>query len=262
MSVDLTLPSKEVQIKAGAYPCLLYHRTDVLEQRAKIPEHMSCPVNMRMVDITRLGHNNLSTQKNLVYLLREENLATNPSTMLSAGGAYHVVFTSYDETNSSTPVAMHSTTSSLETETISACATHLTLEIITNAIKWFVGTETSIQREYTSVAEALTDYLTTLNNVIPLNKQSGGLVGLQETLTFIENHVWSDDCREDLDFVCGELRDYIEWSRNNSKDDMTQIVFLSCLARRFLYKHVAKQTKIVMHVVDGIHRLTTIECLD
>jgi hypothetical protein len=34
-----------------------------------------------------------------------------------------------------------------------------------------------------------------------------------------------------------------------------------CLARRFIYKYLAKQTKIVAHVIDGIHRLTALECV-
>ena len=32
------------------------------------------------------------------------------------------------------------------------------------------------------------------------------------------------------------------------------------LARRFIYKNVAKQTKVIVHVVDGTHRLTALKC--
>jgi hypothetical protein len=32
------------------------------------------------------------------------------------------------------------------------------------------------------------------------------------------------------------------------------------LARRFIHKNVAKQTKVIVHVVDGTHRLTALEC--
>ncbi len=35
---------------------------------------------------------------------------------------------------------------------------------------------------------------------------------------------------------------------------------MSNLIRQFIYNNVAKQTKVVAHIVDGAHRLSAIEC--
>jgi len=168
-----------------------------------------------------------------------------------------VTFTSYDETIDGTDSnTMRSTW--MDDETPSARGTHLTKEIIVKAISWLRGRDhNSIPQEYESEADALKAYFEILNEVIPSVE---GLEGLQHTVSFIDNHDWSDDSKKDGDDVLEALRQ-CTLSTNNSEYDETDVVKLARFARRFLYKHVAKQTRIVAHVVDGLHRLTAVECL-
>lgn len=253
--VNITPPPICVQIKAGAFPCLLYHDQDNLAELATVPKVMSLPYNARKVHTARLGLNCRSLDDNVVYQMK----VNDPKTSLRS--QFCVVFTSYDETiNGTDSNTMRSTW--MDDETPSARATHLTMEIIGGAISWLRGRDHNlIQEEYESEAVALGAYFKILNEVIPLQDPSvEELVGLRHTFSFIENHVWSDDCQEDVEEILEALRQYID-STNNSEDDKTDVVKLAHLARRFLYKHVAKQTRIVAHVVDGLHRLTAVECL-
>ena len=245
----------DVQIKAGAFPCLLYHSQDDLFKLATVPKVMSLPSNVRKVHTARLGLNCHSLDDNVVYQMK----VNDPKTSLLSD--FCVVFTSYDETiNGTDSNIMRSTW--MDDETPSARATHLTKEIIGRAISWLRGRDHNLnQQEYESEADALRAYFKILNEVIPLQDPSvGELEGLRDTVSFIENHEWSDDCHEDVEAILTTLQQCID-STNNSEYDKTNVVKLACLARRFLYKHVAKQTRIVAHIVDGLHRLTAVECV-
>jgi hypothetical protein len=74
----MTYQSFDMSVAAGLSPCLMLHhsKTDVTEinnEVVNIPYHVSCSVNMRPIDLTRLGENCLPCPKqNLVNKARQE----------------------------------------------------------------------------------------------------------------------------------------------------------------------------------------------
>mgnify|MGYP000924372596 FL=1 len=151
--VNTTPPLIHVRIKAGAFPCLLYHSQDDLSQLATVPKVMSLRSNVRKVHTARLGLNCQSLDDNVVYQMK----VYDPKIILGLS-QFCVTFTSYDETIDGTDSnTMRSTW--MDDETPSARGTHLTKEIIVKAISWLRGRDhNSIPQEYESEADALKAY--------------------------------------------------------------------------------------------------------
>lgn len=232
---------------------MLHKDDDLQNAKAKIPQHVALPVNVRKVDTLSLGENCVHKEICLVNLLRKEE-EKNDSSILANGGQFCVIFTSYDEnpspnTNTCQMNVMQSTSMN---EVSNFHATHLTEEIINQGIKWLRGSSYA-EKDFGSVADALQEYLNALKEVIPLQNPSE--LSLNHASKFIDSREWSDDSQKDKTLVLDCIEKY---SRMESNSELSKAC---CLARRFIYKYLAKQTKIVAHVLDGIHRLTALECL-
>jgi hypothetical protein len=86
----------------------MLHQNDNLQDKAKIPDYCACPVNVRKVNTTLLGEKCIKDNKGLVNLLRKEKKDTSPS-ILTTGGIFNFIFTSYDVTSENPCAVMHST---------------------------------------------------------------------------------------------------------------------------------------------------------
>jgi hypothetical protein len=97
-------------------------------------------------------------------------------------------------------------------------------------------------------------YLNLLPSKIPKDMSTENLVG------FIQNHQWSLSTGSD------EIRELIATltDRRNSPlmthFNQESSINFSYRLQRFIHENLAKETKIVIHIVDGIHRVTDLDC--
>ena len=275
---------------AVVLPCLTLHRDDDLEKKAEIPDQLACPFNMRKLNTINLGENCIN-KENLVNTLRKEHRDSVPSVL---SGDHHLIFTSYETShntsndNSTTideALIMQSTLTEGDVVNLNSfCyATNLTKETITTGIQWLRGDASP--DNFNSTKDALVAYLETLKQVIPLQKPlGGGLMSMTKAdilnAYVKDNHVYMRDayrfiqCRDwpdgdEKEMVLGKLKEYgglldddvnFRLTVNSFKHEDRKFREMCSLARRFIYKNVAKQTKVIVHVVDGTHRLTALEC--
>ena len=235
----------------------MLHKDDDLQDadaEAKIPQHVALPLNMRKVDTLALGENCMNKDNSLVNRLRKEK-EKNKASILSDGGQFCVIFTSYEKSSNENPSHNTNTCCVMQSTLMNKAshfhATHLTEEIINQGIKWLRGSAYA-EKDFGSVADALQEYLNALKEVIPLQNPSE--LSLNHASDFIQQQEWPDDSQEDKTFVLDCIEKYSTMESNS------ELSKACCLARRFIYKHVAKQTKVVAHLVDGLHRLTALEC--
>jgi hypothetical protein len=140
--MELTPRFFDAYVAAGISACLMLHdsETDVTEindEVVNIPNHVSCPVNMRPIDLTRLGQNCLPCpKKNLVNIAREETKNHMANSFLK--GEYNMIFTSYviSENDDENDLLMTSTSVNEQDDKVRYHATPLTKEIILAAIGW------------------------------------------------------------------------------------------------------------------------------
>ena len=228
---------------------MLHKDDDLQDAIAKIPQHVALPVNMRPVDTLALGENCMHTKKSLVNQLRKEKEKN--ESILSCG-QFCVIFTSYEKSSNENPSHNTKMQSTIMGEVSHFHATHLTKEIINQGIKWLRGSA-YVEKDFGSVADALQEYLNALKEVIPLQNPSE--LSLKHASDFIQRREWPDDSQKDSTYVLDCIEKY------SCMESTSELSKACCLARRFIYKHLAKQTKIVAHVIDGIHRLTALECV-
>ena len=285
----MSYPSIPLCAAAVVLPCLTLHRDDDLEKKAEIPDHLACPFNMRKLNTINLGENCIN-KENLVDTLRKEKKDCVPSVL---SGDHHLIFTSYETSHNtskdtSTTIdhafIMQSTLTEGVVNLNSFCyVTNLTKETITAGIQWLQGDASP--DNFNSTNDALVAYLETLKQVIPLQKPLGG--GLKEmtrgdilSAYISDNHVYMRDaykfieCRDwpdsdEKEMVLGKLKEYgglldddvnFRIKVTSFRHEDRKFREMCSLARRFIYKNVAKQTKVIVHVVDGTHRLTALEC--
>ena len=237
-----------LNIAAGISPCLSLHHRDAGPY--DIPNVLACPFNVRKTNPTHLGFNCVKFKEGLVFQLVEEKKSLDTSIL--AVGQYRLVFTSYcddADVSSSYSIPMISTLADHDTTSYHCYATPLTIEIITRGIAWLKGVDGTTQ--FQSNVEALKEYLATLKDVIPLQQP----LDMPENISSVVEQVRS--------FITGHMpdeeipREISEFVNNPNKTDFG---VMSNLIRKFIYSNVAKKTKVVMHIVDGAHRLSAIEC--
>ena len=279
-------------VAAVVLPCLTLHRDDDLEKKAEIPDQLALPVNMRNLNTIRLGDKCIN-EENLLNSLRMEEKDSVPSHL---NGDYYLIFTSFEtshntskDTSTTIDEALIMQSTLTEGDVVNSnsfCyATNLTKETITAGIRWLQGNESASPDNFDSTKDALVAYLETLKQVIPLQKPLGGglmrmtkadilkayvsdnHVYMRDAYEFIQYRDWPD--RDEKEMVLGKLKEYgglldddvnFRIRITNFKHEDRKFREMCSLARRFIHKNVAKQTKVIVHVVDGTHRLTALEC--
>ena len=106
----------------------------------------------------------------LVNQLRKEKEKNYPS-ILSNGGQFCVIFTSYEKSSNENPSHNTKMQSTSMEEVSHFHATLLTKEIINQGIKWLRG-KAHAEKDFGSVADALQEYLNALKEVILLQNPS------------------------------------------------------------------------------------------
>ena len=250
--------SIEIEIEAWLCPCLtLHHYADLDFTR---PITLACPVNMRPLSLTRLGHNctNPDNAENLLYQMRREKKNSIPTCL---SGGFILVFTSYSNDTTTTKNNVMVPIDRIEQPVTSfTAATELTNAILLDAIKWLKGSteELSSDEEALDRVGLLKLYLKTLSDKIRcLHHLSHGYIEQKDVIRtmrhFIVDRTWQASMVADSTLP----QDMDKFLANEGNIDFSR---LCTQARRFIYKRIARQTKVVAHILDGNHRIAALEC--
>ena len=103
--------------------------------------------------------------------------------------------------------------------------------------------------------ELLKEYLKLLGNNMPRNMSKDQL------LEFYENHDWSRNGKlhEQCDRLVCNFRERRQVPLTHHFNDTAAIDDAYTL-RRFIHENLAYETKVIVHLVDGIHRVGAIDC--
>ena len=207
------------------------------------PDTKALDLNCRHVDISRMTCRD--PKDNMVKKLRgEEKNSTTPSVVV---GMVHIVVTSYtlaEEELVQSSLPMKSV--AFPEERALCHAIPCTVEILKTAIKYLEGKSGNQDtQEVTTVEEGLCSYLQLLGEKMPKD------IDFSKLKAFIKDHDWSDDSWG-LD-KCLEL---IGETQNTADLQGPENGYF---LQRFIHENLARETKIVAHFVDGIHRVTAMD---
>ena len=253
----------EGSLGAGIFPCLSLHCLNNQWWNDGIPNSLAMRLNYRSVDLTRFGIGCEQLNSNLFDRAKSEKDGDFPSFL--SGHPFILVFTSFENRNCVNDWT-RMTSTLFDDNDANNSATHihavpLSLVIINQAIQWLRGknTPTELAVEAATVEEGLFSYFDLLREkMIPLQKPPGcdqPRMVLKAALEFINSHSWGG-FGYDLDRMIKCVGFYA-----NNPNEVSTVEFwnVCCAARKFIYMAVAVQTKVVGHIVDGIHRLTALE---
>ena len=253
----MTYQFSDISVAAGISACLLLHHskndvTEINNEVVNIPNHVSCSVNMRPIELTRLGQNCLRPKKSLVNRAREEG-----NTFLI--GDYNIIFTSYkiSENEDKNDLVMTSTLDNEQNDKIRYHATPLTKKIILAAIGWIRGKVPPGDDDSTK-EDLLLSYFDAMKEHMPLQgslELDTATTALKEAHKFINDREWPSEANPRKSHVLQVLTN----ATHNGITDPIQFLRLCNFVRRFIYDYVAKHTQVVGHIIDGLHRLTALE---
>jgi len=223
------------------------------------PNTAACTFNMRKLNFSRLTC--LKTEDNMLCSLRAEKEGYEKMSSV-VQGMYAGVFSSYIEKSQTPSLPMTSVLRPENEDSASYHAIPLTSDIIKDAMQWLHGIDWEKQlpenetEDEHSIQQLLKNYLTLLQEKIPKENS------LCDLKNFILDHKWSPDSwgsnTQAYNRLCGSH--LCEKTNNNEPVEdanLEDVYFL----RRFIHENLARQTKIVVHIVDGIHRVTTADCV-
>lgn len=254
-------------IAARIFPCLTLHidRTqdtshdnDDVSMR-DFPNFLAMSVNYRKIILTRFGircqESDKIDQRNINLFITAVNEEQGHLPSFLGGQPFLLVVTSFEErtackggedyTRMISTVFHHDDDNGDNSRSFHAVP--LSLDIINEANKWLCG-EDQFQ-EANSVEEGLKVYIQQLRNRIPLLRISTKFAAndLKEARSFLETHDWGSS-HQQAGHLIGRIADEAETYRE-----------LCCDILKFIFKNLARRTKVVVHIVDGIHRLTALE---
>jgi hypothetical protein len=188
--------------------------------------------------------------------MRREEKNSIPSCL---SGGFILVFTSYSN-NETTINNVMVPIDRIEQDITSSTdvATELTKAILLDAIKWLKSSTEELSSDDKALdwEGLLKLYLKTLSDKIRcLHHPSHGYFEQKKVVNtmrqFIRDRTWS----ESNDAVFNLLQHMDEFLEEG-KIDFSR---LCTQARRFIYKRIARQTKVVAHILDGNHRIAALE---
>ena len=119
---------------------------------------------------------------------------------------------------------------------------------------WLRGKNDAVAEsvQYKSVEEGLLAYFKLLQNINPLQKHNLDFEGaLTSALDFVTSCDWTN--KEVKANIIEKIKTCLQGLSLNG------FWSVCCAARKFIYENLAKETKVVGHIVDGIHCLTALE---
>ena len=248
------------------------HDDDDVSMR-DFPNFLAMPVNYRKIILTRFGircqESDEIDQRNSNLFIAAANEEQGHLPSFLGGQPFLLVVTSFEE-------RMASRVGEDYTRMISAVfhddddngdnsrsfhGVPLSLDIINEANKWLCGLDQF--QEAKSVEEGLKVYIQQLRNRIPLLRISTKFAAndLQTASSFLDTHDWGSE-HEQAQSLIGRIAEVAESYRDigrNTNEAAVRYRKLRCETLKFIYKNLARQTKVVVHIVDGIHRLTALE---
>lgn len=246
-----------LSIPASIAPCLSLHCGD--EKSPGFPNIHAANFNFRKIELARFGILCNDLDKNIVHQLRcDGNDAQVPleSNVI-------LVFTSFKKMTSNNDLTdnmqfvMKSITHPEDRQSFNH-ASPLTTDILKKGIMWIQGVEGE-EPVIDSIEKGLEMYLGILSKCIPLQQSvadSGRSPSqiMASVVEFINDHKWEEQAEAEA--LCEKIGDCSRFD-----DDPTAYEYLCYKVRHFLNRNVAKQTGVITHCVDGIHRWTGVECV-
>jgi len=193
-----------------------------------IPITSACRFNIRQLNAARFTC--IKAQDNMLHQLQDQN-------NLTACGDIVLVITSFrydDEATEPTETPNYQRMESCiehNNESRKVHAIPLSTDILRKAIKWVCPGPEEARQEFSTLKEGFTAYLIQLEGLLSSDKTC------EELLKFIKDRTWHD-CDDGIPQDGADLN-YV---------------------RRFLHKNLARATRIVAHMIDGIHRVTAFDC--
>ena len=217
-----------------------------------LPDVKGCQFNVRSVNVARLTC--CDQKHDMLGKLRNEGVDEVASVMQ---GDVVGVFTSFDEKKPGTGESLPMNSVTYPEDSPLFHAIPLTKEVLSQACRWMRGKQniTEASDHGKSNMELLKEYLKLLDDNMPRN------MSLEDLLTFYENHDWSRD--GDLRDQCDRLvRNFRERRRAPLLHHFNDIAAIddAYTLRRFIHENLAYETKVIVHLVDGIHRVVAIDC--
>jgi len=190
---------------------------------------LACNVNCRCLNVARMSC--MSEEDNMVKMMRAESDCDYVSV---ANGLVVAVVTSFREGADEQPGSIPMTSVKRPQQNTSPySAIPLTVEILKEAIAFLKG-NSGVQQDdamtVTTVEEGLGHYIKLLEETVPSDMDADKL------MTFIEEREWPAD----------------SWGLNELPERSGDAYFL----QRYIHENLARATKIMVHIVDGIHRMT------
>jgi hypothetical protein len=193
-----------------------------------IPITSACRFNIRQLNAARFTC--IKAQDNMLHELQDQ-------TNLTACGDIVLVITSFQYDNDAKESAETPYYQRMESciehnnESRKVHAIPLSTDILRKAIKWVSQNQEEAVLEFSTVQDGFMAYLIQLEGLLSSDKTC------EELLKFIKERTWHD-CDDGIPQDGADLN-YV---------------------RRFLHKNLARATRIVAHMVDGIHRVTAFDC--
>jgi hypothetical protein len=256
--------STKMFVDASTIPCLLlHHAVDILPG---LPNTLACDFNMRTLVLTRLGVNCDEPEPNIVTNIVSRLRKERDGAPTCINGSFILVFTSYtDNNNNNNNNNSKKIIESMPMKSISGqecqireSATPLTKEQLIVAIQWLHGkSSTAAVQQFNSIEDGLVIYLKTLKEKIPLQQPistspSTPKETMESVKQFILDHEW--DFKGEVTTLVTD----IEFELPDVDEDQSHYEALIYKVRRFLHRHIARQTGVIGHIVDGYHRSTGI----
>ena len=229
-------------------PCLAFHRRGSIDYNIPrdFPETISCNYNARKVELGRLGYN-CDESNSHKDILKDLRMQADQSSSPALGGRFVLVLTSYEYFTRTAPLEndpreMVSVLSPLINKSKRPIrAIPLTTNILTKAIKWLrnEGSTNTEENSGENVEVLVKKFLREMEERIPSGNDVNGLK------EFIRNHKWRG---QDTEKFIREI------------DGLDSDMEKSYSLRQFIQWGLAKETKVVLHFVDGNHRAAALNC--
>ena len=249
--------AKTKRVPVRILPLLQLHSTTTKNEQIQksIPDTKSISCNMRNFQLARITCE--SQEDNLLVKLRKET--ANQQSVLE--GAVVVVVSSFTEEMVGDVRPTMTSVSFGEYDGDQSqrhVATALTRDILENAINWLLGTSSTVGQP--TRGATFDHYIGYLAEKIPNDMSTANLA------EFITSHTWknSQSMREELDELLATLK---QAGGEGPRNSPLTADFNSAARthdgyklQRFIHENLAKETKIVIHLIDGIHRVTALDC--
>ena len=254
MSIPFRLGDYHYYIPVRTLPCLSLHRECnffALHQ----PSPIACPWNVRKPRQESLGINVAERDKDAVLLNRLSKESADQELSVLDGNPIQLALTSFVTVSAEDHcdnILLFDYVVGNKKLDLKIKAVPLTIESLQKAIKWL--RKDKKQSLITSVVEGTEMYLKTLSEVIP------DLMAFDDMLKFVRERTWKSH-NEKVHNENSCLKENWEFFIQARQEHVDEHVCTNNRLRQFIHDHVAWETGVVAHVIQGLHRLTALDFL-